>query len=157
MQTKAQLIASAASIASSLGLSPSIVCAMVEHESSWNPFAIRYEPKFFTNYTQPLWTRGLVKSITEAQARAFSWGLMQVMGQVAREMGFTGDLPELCDPLTGLLYGCRLFAKNLAAHSGDVSASLEAYNGGANPNYAAEVLALVPHYELPPAPAGSST
>ena len=36
-----------------------------------------------------------------------SWGLMQVMGAVAREYGFKQHFPALCDVHTGLQYGCR--------------------------------------------------
>jgi soluble lytic murein transglycosylase-like protein len=28
------------------GLEPALVCAVVEQESNWNPWAIRYEPRF---------------------------------------------------------------------------------------------------------------
>jgi len=42
---------------------------------------------FFTKYVAPLYTNNKI-SATEAYARGFSWGLMQVMGQVARESGF---------------------------------------------------------------------
>ncbi len=39
-----------------------------------------------------------------------SWGYMQVMGAVAREHGFKGHFPGLCDPLEGLNYGCKHLA-----------------------------------------------
>ena len=48
---------------------------------------MRYEPAFFTKYVAPLYTNNKITA-TEAYARGFSWGLMQVMGQVARESGF---------------------------------------------------------------------
>jgi hypothetical protein len=35
-----------------------------------------------------------------------SWGPMQVMGAVAREAGFVDHFPKLCDPYTGVRYGC---------------------------------------------------
>ena len=64
------------------------------------------------------------------------------MGQVAREHGFSGKfLSALCDPATGLDAGCAVLASKLATASGEVTRALELWNGGANPNYAAEVLA----------------
>ena len=40
---------------------------------------------------------------------------MQVMGQVAREHGFTAkSLAALCDPATGLAIGCAVFASKAA-------------------------------------------
>ena len=66
---------------------PALVCAIVEQESSWNTWAMRYEPAFFAKYVAGLYTNNKITA-SEAYARGFSWGLMQVMGQVAREMGF---------------------------------------------------------------------
>jgi len=95
---KQTLIDLAKQTAAKYGLDPNIVCAVIEQESGWNPSAIRYEPAFMTKYVAPLYTAGKVTA-TEAYARSFSWGLMQIMGQVAREEGFDGEyLAQLCDP-----------------------------------------------------------
>jgi len=80
-----------------------------------------------------------------------SWGVMQVMGQVAREFGFKEpSLTELCDPATGIEFGCRILAARLARSKGDVSAALLAWNGGADANYPAEVLARKRNYSSRP-------
>src|SRR3984893_8910226 len=95
---------------------PDLVCAIIEQESAWNPWALRYEPSFYAKYIAPRMATGAITSATEAHTRAFSWGLMQVMGQVAREHGFTGvSLAALCEPATALDVGCRVFAAKLAA------------------------------------------
>ena len=141
-------------------LDPALICAIVEQESAWDPHAIRYEPAFRTRYVAPL---GLPP--TEEVARSISWGLMQVMGQVAREHSFTGkSLAALCDPATGLAIGCAVFATKLrsaandavsVANEGDAASvavnnvehALALWNGGANASYAAQVLARVAHYQ----------
>ena len=88
-----------------------LVCAVVEQESAWDAHAIRYEPAFRTRYVAPL---GLPP--TEEVARSISWGLMQVMGQVAREHGFSGKfLSALCEPAAGLDIGCAVLASKLVA------------------------------------------
>jgi soluble lytic murein transglycosylase-like protein len=136
------LIALARTIAARHSLDPALVCAVVEQESSWEPCAIRYEPAFRTRYVAPL---GL--PTTEEIARSISWGLMQVMGQVAREHGFTGkSLAALVDPGDGLDIGCAVLAAKVSAAAGDVPRALELWNGGANPDYAAQVLARLAHY-----------
>ena len=136
----------ARSIAAAHGLEPALVCAVIEQESSWNPWAVRYEPGFLSRYVAPLYTAGKL-SATEAYTRAMSWGLMQVMGQVAREFGFAADsLPQLCDPATGVELGCRILAKRMARARGDVPAALLAWNGGTNPDYPSEVLARTRNY-----------
>src|SRR5215472_2378826 len=128
------------------GLDEALVCAICEQESGWNPWAIRYEPAFMSEYVAPMYTAGKI-SATEAYARSFSWGLMQVMGEVAREHGFEqAFMPALCDPATGMDMGCKVFAAKLAVANGDTAKALQLWNGGGNPAYAAQVLARVPKY-----------
>jgi soluble lytic murein transglycosylase-like protein len=129
------------------GLSRALVCAVIEQESGWNPWAMRYEPLFFAKYVAPLYTNNKVGA-TEAYARGISWGLMQVMGQTAREKGMTSlYLSALCDPAAGLATGCKILRQKLDAAGGNVSKALQAWNGGGNPDYADEVLARRPRYE----------
>jgi soluble lytic murein transglycosylase-like protein len=123
-------------------LLPELVCAVVEQESSWSPWAIRYEPAFYTRYVMPL---GLPE--TEARARSISWGLCQIMGEVARELGFVGPMASLCDPDTGLEWGCRKLKKCFDAVGGDTQKALLHWNGGGNPDYPAQVVARVEKYK----------
>jgi soluble lytic murein transglycosylase-like protein len=132
------------------GIEPQLVCAVIEQESAWNTWAVRYEPGFLSRYVAPLYTAGKLNA-TEAYTRSMSWGLMQVMGQVARENGFSGpSLVQLCDPETGIEFGCHVLAAHLAKSKGDVSAALLAWNGGADTNYAAQVLARKRNYSSKP-------
>lgn len=122
----------ATTVALNHGLDPALVQAVCHHESVWDPWAIRYEPAFFRRYIESM--KGLTD--TEKSARAFSYGLMQIMGQVAREFGFDGKyLTELCDPLTNLNVGCRKLKKCLDNKDGEVRKALLAYNGGGNLKY----------------------
>ncbi|MGB8850988.1 MAG: lytic transglycosylase domain-containing protein [Candidatus Acidiferrales bacterium] len=135
-------------------LDPALVCAIVEQESAWKPWAIRFEPAFFARYVAPLFAICKIEPATntEAYSRAISWGLMQVMGQTARERGFAGKfLSELCDPATGLDAGCDLFAHKLAIVEGKIERALALWNGGTNPEYPAQVLARVASYAALPA------
>ncbi len=103
-------------------------------------------PAFFSKYVASLYTNNKIAA-TEAYARGFSWGLMQVMGQVARETGFDVlFLSALCDPEQGLAVGCKVLRKKLDAMAGDTTRALLAWNGGANPAYAAQVLARRARY-----------
>ena len=142
-----EIIELARKIAAAHGLEPALVCALIEQESAWNPWAVRYEPGFLSRYVAPLYTAGKL-SATEAYTRSMSWGLMQVMGQVAREFGFEeSSLAELCDPLAPRdRLGCQILAARLARAHGNVEAALLAWNGGATPDYPAEVLARTRNY-----------
>lgn len=135
-------IAAARAAAARHMLDPALVCAVIEQESSWDAHAMRYEPAFRMRYIAPL---GLPP--TEEVARSISWGLMQVVGQVAREHGFADKfLSALCEPATGAEIGCVVLASKIANASGDLSRALQLWNGGANPNYAQEVLSKTEKY-----------
>ena len=142
------LIPLAKAAAGKYALDPALVCAIVEQESDWNPWAIRYEPAFYVHYVMP--QRGL--SATEAYARSFSWGLMQVMGEVAREEGFHADLPSLCDPTIGLDVGCNHFKRKLVTAENNVLKALLLWNGGSNLAYPAQVVARIDKYRSTPNP-----
>ena len=126
-----------------IGVDPILACAVAEQESGWDTWAIRYEPAFFTRYVAPQ----VNLSDTERHARAFSWGLFQVMGQVARERGYTGEfLSSLCLPENGIAVGLKFLKHLLDISEGDETKALLKWNGGGRPEYATEVLARKSHY-----------
>lgn len=147
MTWQEQLEAYARAAARAHNLDEALVLAICEQESSWNCWGIRYEPAFFGKYVAPLYTANKISTGTEAYTRAMSWGLMQLMGQVARELGFEGSyLSQLCDPQIGLEWGCKHFANKLHSANGDTRKALQLWNGGGNPDYADQVIARVHKY-----------
>lgn len=126
------------------GIDPALVCAVIEQESAWNSDAMRYEDAFYDRYIVPLG----IGNATESRARAFSWGLMQVMGQVAREIGFKGKyLTELCEPHQGIEIGCEVLKAKMVRAKWDTVQGLLFWNGGANKHYPSEVLARLANYK----------
>lgn len=143
---KSELIALAKQKAVPYGLEPQLVCSIAEQESNWNPFAMRYEPAFYSHYVLPSLEVGHFGP-TEATARAISWGLLQVMGLVAREYGFGGPfLSELSDPEVGLDLGCKYFSVLMGKTRNDVDAALLRWNGGGNALYPNQVKARFSTY-----------
>lgn len=143
---KADMIALAKAEAAKLGLDSALVCAVFEQESSWNPWAVRYEPAFLSKYVGPIYVAGKITA-TEAYTRSMSWGLGQLMGQTARELGYSLDsLPELCDPEVGIPWFCLKLSKCMDRMKDDVPAALAAYNGGSNEAYPGEVMARMKNY-----------
>jgi soluble lytic murein transglycosylase-like protein len=121
-------------------IDPALACAVVSHESSWDTWAVRYEPAFFERYVLSM--KGL--NPTEMQLRAMSFGLFQIMGQTAREQGFDGRyLTELCDPVN-VNQGCRKLKRCLESEAGDVRNALLKFNGGGDAHYPEAVLG---HYQ----------
>lgn len=147
MQTIPELIQLARDTATALHVDPALFCALCEHESAgWQWAAVRYEPAFYARYeaTNPI--HGL--SATELTMRATSFGLGQIMGQTARELGFAGTfLTELLDPVQGLDFACRKLGHCLGLHAGDVRLALLAYNGGSNLAYPDLVLARLAKFQ----------
>jgi soluble lytic murein transglycosylase-like protein len=144
---KQALIVLAKTVAQRFRLDPALVCAVVEQESQWNQWAIRYEPGYMAKYIAPMYTNGKIRA-TEAYARSFSWGLMQLMGEDARELNADMMfLSQLCDPETNLSLGCEWLFREINAAKGDVAAGLLRWNGGADPTYPAQVLARKDKYQ----------
>lgn len=118
------------------GLPAALVAAVVAVESGGNAWSFRFEPSFFERAlrrNRSVRAVGPCSLDTERQARATSWGLMQVMGDTARALGFDGPyLAALACPETGLEFGCRLLARCrdlcLASHGWPGVAA--AYNNG---------------------------
>lgn len=141
--TQHELQQIARALAEGMSLDPALVQAVCETESSWNPWAVRFEPGFYRRYVEKI--SGL--SETEKQMRSTSFGLMQVMGQVAREQGYAPKyLTALCDPLDGIQQGCKKL-KACLDKTADVRSALLRYNGGADPGYPDRVLANYDKYK----------
>ncbi|HLW51291.1 MAG TPA: transglycosylase SLT domain-containing protein [Candidatus Angelobacter sp.] len=129
------------------GVDPALACAVVEQESSWNCWAIRFEPAFETRYIKPALPNA---PTTEEMTRAMSFGLFQVMGENAREMGFQHQfLSMLCDPDIGISVGVRFLKKCLDAAEGDTTKALLRWNGGGNTAYPTQVIARMAKYQTP--------
>ena len=112
-------------------LNPSLVAAIVDTESDWNPNAVRYEPGIKYKYIQdPRKHRPRTCSVaTEYRLQMFSFGLMQVLGFNIRAMGYGGWLTEYVDPEKGLDVGCNHLA-GLLKRWPKTEDAVSAYNQG---------------------------
>lgn len=161
-------------IATGLGLPVDLVLAVIQVESGGETAAVRYEPPYrylwdvrrnkpFRKLTAVENTRDSapsdfpapvgVSTHTEWICQQASWGLMQVMGAVARERGLRLPfLSSLIEPCTGVEYGCMhlawLAGRYLKSHGW--AGVLRGYNGGpyavihnTNPEYPQKVAAAL--------------
>jgi soluble lytic murein transglycosylase-like protein len=112
-------------IANKYSLDSDLVEAIVMQESSGDTNAVRVEFAFYEKYTKPMRL-----SDTEEICRGMSWGLMQIMGQVAREQGFTDKyFTVLCYPEIGLQFGCRYLLSRMKKYP-ILTDAIAAYNSG---------------------------
>jgi len=112
------------------GVDPALALAIAETESGFDTFAARFEPGF--RYIDRQAKRPKTSSPqTESNQQATSWGLMQVMGATARELGHTGWLSELVQPELGAKYGVLHLKKKLEKYGArGLNCVISAYNAG---------------------------
>ncbi len=99
-------------ICQDLGINASLFQAIIEVESSWNPSATRYESSY-VEYCNPVKFAKLNSTTesTERMLQKFSFGLAQLMGGVARKVGYEGPLVALTVPDCGLFWSAVLLKK----------------------------------------------
>src|SRR5262249_45063110 len=130
-------------------LEKEIVAGLIWQESRGETYAYRYEPDFFRRYLEGrkrTELNGFVPALlptleSEKSARATSWGLMQIMGETARELGFNEQyLTRLLCPDVNISLGCD-FLWQLLKRFETSDRALLAWNGGGDPAYPKKVRA----------------
>lgn len=113
------------------GLDVGLLRAIVQKESRGDNWAIRYEAHWKDFHFPRVHAERLEISVaTEEQLQKFSFGLMQVMGAVARQHGYKGDLQRICaDPELAIELGCK-HLKWLRTRCETESELIASYNGG---------------------------
>lgn len=112
-------------------LEPELVAAFISVESSFNPFAVKYEKNF--KYTRidykDLARMARVDEEAELNFERMSLGIMQVMGATVRDMGYRGNLSNMFNVQTGLHWGCTYLSKLMTRHT-NLESVISAYNAG---------------------------
>lgn len=107
-----------------------LVKAVVTVESTWDPKVARVEKAWKYFYFESEFAEKMNITLeTEKALQSMSIGLMQIMGSVARELGFTGNLSELFRPEVNVIWGCKKL-KQLLKKYPDESDVISAYNQG---------------------------
>ena len=106
---------------------------LVEVESDWDQWAVRYEPQYtavvdvveYANHNR-------TTPATENVLQKCSWGPCQVLGATARRLGYTGPLPQLADPHINVALAALLLAelRNHGVHHRSWRWVITAYNHG---------------------------
>jgi soluble lytic murein transglycosylase-like protein len=115
-----------------------LIAAVIQEESRFDQWATRAEPRYYKNRKVKRaalrWIRahpGGPSTFTEIADRSRSYGLMQIMGETAREQGFAKPfLAELYIPDNAIAHGAMLMKKLLARYKNDTLSAISAYNQG---------------------------
>lgn len=111
-------------------LDRNLVAAIIFSESACNQYAIRFEP-FFKQRYQPEYFANIngITEKTEYILQSCSFGYMQIMGCVAREIGFTDVLTKLFEPDLAIYYGCKKLGQIMFKYK-NLQEAISVYNGG---------------------------
>jgi hypothetical protein len=136
-----------------VGINWVILAATAEKESNSRQWALRYESgwKYFFKPDEHAVLCG-VSVETERQCQKMSWGMTQIMGAVARELGFSLPMGKLFEPIINFHF-CALKYKKLLEQYPLLPDAISAYNQGSNrkfgngqyqnQNYVSSVLNLI--------------
>jgi hypothetical protein len=129
--------------AENAGVSPALVCAIIEVSSGWNAALSEWEPEPWLLTNHPLDFPG---GETEYLALGTRWGLMQFRGSQAKQAGYKGKLsPQLVEPKYNLEAGCFILKTLMTKTS--LQAVLMAWYGLERRGLVGQTLALLPRFE----------
>ena len=104
-----------------------LIKAIIDTESQWYPFAIRYEP----HLERAKWYLKTLSVSNETNRLSFcSMGLMQILYGVAKhDLGFRGQPTTLMSPSNSIKYGTKQL-KNLQRRFPNIKDAISSYNQG---------------------------
>lgn len=110
---------------------PELIGAIIEVESASMNYKCRYERNWSNFVDVPGFAKKLsITEETETMLQKTSIGVMQVMGAVARQHKYKGDLLRLTDPFFGIYYGCTHLSWFRANFGYQDDSLISAYNAG---------------------------
>ena len=116
------------------GVDLPLLLGITTQESALNTKAVRFEPAFLLRYVKKSRNCDVRDVSTREILLSCSFGLGQVMGQVAFENGLQKDkIVSLLDPDINLHYTCKILAKLLKKYA-DRDKAIASYNAG-SPRY----------------------
>lgn len=117
--------------AKSAGVDVWLALAIAQTESAGDHLAVRFEPRWKYYFDVPQFAfRNRVSQDTERALQSVSWGLMQVMGSVCRELHYVDSLIKLGnDPRLGAKYGCMKLAQLMKKYP-KLEDAIASYNAG---------------------------
>lgn len=111
-------------------LDANLIRAIILTESAGDQWAVRYEPtNHYLNAPRDFASRHGLSLATEEMLQSTSFGLMQILGVRARDLGYMGNLMMLITPDLSTFYGCKNLKKLSERYSTEPEI-ISAYNAG---------------------------
>lgn len=139
IMTKQELAVKALDAAGKVGVSPEMVCAIIEVSSAWDASLTEWQPTSWLMVHHPVDLGGERNWV----AMGTRWGAMQVLGQDAWMAGYK-TLERLGDTGENLLAGCMAL-KNIV---GDERKTLALWFGAERRSLTSKALAILPQCRL---------
>jgi len=113
------------------GVDPQFLYSIVMVESSGRVWVSKVEFHYPYLVTPEIYARKLgISKSTEVINQRTSYGLVQIMGGVAREQGWESHLPRIYLPKVNVTLGLRLIKKLMKKYDGNMDKVAAAYNWG---------------------------
>ncbi len=124
------IVPSVKQFASKYGVDFNLLDAIIQVESDYQIYAVRFEPECQYKLSPDKYARSNnTTEITELTLQRCSWGLCQIMGFKAREMYFSGPLPSLCDLEINLDLGAKILRETMKRYP-KLEDQIATYNAG---------------------------
>lgn len=130
--TANETIALVRKCAESVGVDGDLAQAISLIESNHNPLAIRVEPNWKWFVTPEKFAfMAQITPITERMLQSCSFGSMQIMGGVLRELGFAGPLTDaIATPSIAITGSCKKLKTLVEKYPNSLPHAVDAYNAG---------------------------
>jgi len=121
-------------------LDPALIKAICRKESNFDQYVMRFEPWFMLRYVikrhKDIYPSTRLREfanipnmdISETVFRSTSFGLMQIMGQSCRDLGYHGKHGRLLDIETNIIWGCKILKGKIDRYGRN--GGISAYNQG---------------------------
>jgi hypothetical protein len=142
--TKQEIAHLAIDAALNAGVSPALVCAIIEISSGWNAALQEWQPEPWLVNSHPNDYPG---GETEWLALGTRWGLMQFLGSKAHAAKYNPITPELIEPRHNLAAGCLILKAIMGKGEWSVKTILVQWYGNDRRSLVEPTLRLLPTFE----------
>jgi len=111
-------------------IDPRFMFALIETESNWNQWAVKYEKQYMWYLHDPALDSFVCSQGTIRTMQSFSYGLCQIMGNHFYEFGYKGFCTQLLDPQLNVIVAINILKQFIKQNIELPEELYAAYNAG---------------------------